>query len=85
MIGVFLPAVYPFVDTDPFIMEKCPHVYFVGNQPAFGTRMVKTGNGEGITRIIALPRFSETGMAVLVNLDTLACHPLTFSTESLLE
>jgi DNA polymerase delta subunit 2 len=26
---------YPFNDRDPFIIEKTPHVYFIGNQPQF--------------------------------------------------
>lgn len=26
---------YPFPDKDPFIIEKTPHVYFIGNQPEF--------------------------------------------------
>lgn len=26
---------YPFQDKDPFIIEKSPHVYFIGNQPTF--------------------------------------------------
>ncbi|KAF3903392.1 hypothetical protein ABW20_dc0109267 [Dactylellina cionopaga] len=30
---------YPFQDVDKFIIESCPHVYFVGNQPEFGTRL----------------------------------------------
>uniref|UniRef100_A0A7S0RED1 DNA polymerase delta small subunit n=1 Tax=Pyramimonas obovata TaxID=1411642 RepID=A0A7S0RED1_9CHLO len=75
-------ATYPFSDRDPFIVEQAPHVYFVGNQPEFATRVV-TGPAGQVTRLLALPRFADSGMAVLVNLDTLACHPLVFSTEPL--
>ena len=31
---------YPFQDSDPFIMKEAPHVFFAGNQPEFGARMV---------------------------------------------
>lgn len=34
---------YPFVDRDPFVVTQPPHVYFVGNQPSFASRMVTTG------------------------------------------
>jgi DNA polymerase delta subunit 2 len=33
---------YPMYERDPFIITgDCPHVYFVGNQPAYGTRLVQ--------------------------------------------
>lgn len=32
---------YPFTDKDPFYVETCPHVYFVGNQDKFETRLIK--------------------------------------------
>jgi DNA polymerase delta subunit 2 len=31
---------FPFADKDPFIIERRPHVYFVGNQPEFKTSLV---------------------------------------------
>ena len=31
---------YPFQDRDPFVLEATPHVFFVGNQPAFKTTTV---------------------------------------------
>lgn len=34
-------ACYPFADNDPFILHKCPHVFFAGNQPAFETRLLQ--------------------------------------------
>lgn len=32
---------YPLTDRDPFIIESCPHVYFVGNQDRYETRLIK--------------------------------------------
>lgn len=32
---------FPYYDRDPFIIEECPHVFFAGNQPSFGTKCVK--------------------------------------------
>jgi DNA polymerase delta subunit 2 len=44
---------YPFVSSDPFVLEECPHAYVVGNQPEFATRLVTgaggaSGRGEGL-------------------------------------
>jgi DNA polymerase delta subunit 2 len=34
-------AAYPFPDRDPFVLETAPHVFFAGNQPELGTRLVQ--------------------------------------------
>lgn len=36
-----LSGCYPFYQKDPFILEECPHVYFSGNAPTFGSKLVK--------------------------------------------
>ncbi|GIM14146.1 hypothetical protein Vretimale_17159 [Volvox reticuliferus] len=78
---------YPFHDKDPFILETSPHVYFVGNQPEFATRLVcATAAGSSsssaaagqMVRLVSVPSFARTGTIVLVNLRTLACHPVRF-------
>lgn len=73
---------YPFVDSDPFIIESCPHVYFCGNQPKFSTRLL-TGSDKQKVRLVCIPRFSETGQAILVELASLDCQILQFSTDAL--
>ncbi|CAI4044912.1 hypothetical protein SUVZ_10G1950 [Saccharomyces uvarum] len=60
---------YPYKDEDPFVLNEWPHVYVVGNQPSFGTRLMEIG-GKKI-RIISVPEFSSTGVVVLLNLETL--------------
>ncbi|KAK2965550.1 hypothetical protein RJ640_016692, partial [Escallonia rubra] len=68
---------YPFTDKDPFLMESCPHVYFIGNQDRYETRLIKeykevdgklfSAGSEGqVVRLICIPRFSETGTAVVL-------------------
>ena len=37
---VFFTGCYPYYDKDPFILEKCPHVYFVGNQPKYESKVL---------------------------------------------
>eukprot|EP01130_Rhizamoeba_saxonica_P017953 TRINITY_DN8851_c0_g1_i1.p1 TRINITY_DN8851_c0_g1~~TRINITY_DN8851_c0_g1_i1.p1 ORF type:complete len:468 (-),score=87.09 TRINITY_DN8851_c0_g1_i1:38-1417(-) len=67
-------------DIDPFILESIPHVYFVGNQAEFDTKVFTAESGESV-RIILVPDFSETNCAVIVNLNSedLQCHTLKFS------
>ncbi|KAK0528350.1 DNA polymerase delta small subunit Cdc1 [Tilletia horrida] len=61
---------YPFNTDDPFLIRDAPDVYFVGNQPTFGTMLYESPDGHQ-TRVVLLPRFSQTGDVVLVNLRTL--------------
>jgi len=69
---------YPYYDQDPFLMNSCPHVYFVGNQSSFKAKII----GEKTKRIllVSVPTFYNTGTAVLVNINTLECKPLCFLT-----
>lgn len=32
---------YPFPDNDPFVLDTAPHVFFAGNQPELGTRVIR--------------------------------------------
>lgn len=71
---------YPFSDRDPFLIESCPHVYFVGNQGKFETRLLKGSEGQ-LVRLICIPKFCETGVAVVLNMRNLECHALSFATQ----
>ena len=51
-------------------MEEAPHVYFVGNQPKYDSTVIEGPLGQTV-RLIAVPKFKETGEIVLLSTDTL--------------
>ncbi|KAK6124612.1 hypothetical protein DH2020_041642 [Rehmannia glutinosa] len=53
------------LDRDPFFIENCPHVYFVGNQEKYETSLIEGSDGQ-VVRLICIPKFAETGIAVVV-------------------
>jgi DNA polymerase delta subunit 2 len=78
---------YPFCESDPFVIDRSPHVFFTGNQAAFGTsthrpsasRASLPGDAcDARVRLVSVPRFDVTGTAVLVNLRTLDCTSISF-------
>eukprot|EP00696_Hemimastix_kukwesjijk_P018142 gnl/Hemi2/6960_TR2376_c0_g1_i1.p1 gnl/Hemi2/6960_TR2376_c0_g1~~gnl/Hemi2/6960_TR2376_c0_g1_i1.p1 ORF type:complete len:468 (-),score=140.93 gnl/Hemi2/6960_TR2376_c0_g1_i1:203-1606(-) len=71
---------YPFHDRDPCIVEHCPHVYFIGNQPNFATQFVQGPQGQRV-RVVLLPVFVNSGTAVLVDTDSLDVQLLDFACE----
>ncbi|GAB5372681.1 hypothetical protein AAMO2058_001685500 [Amorphochlora amoebiformis] len=69
---------YAFMNSDPFLIEDCPHIYFAANQKAFGTKLVEGENGQRV-RLVLVPDFSKTCTIALVNLRTLECEEVKFS------
>ncbi|XP_058390696.1 DNA polymerase delta subunit 2 isoform X3 [Diceros bicornis minor] len=69
---------YPFYKSDPFVFPECPHVYFCGNTPSFGSKIIQ-GPEDQTVLLVAVPDFSTTQTACLVNLRSLACQPISFS------
>lgn len=69
---------YPFYQKDPFILEECPHVYFSGSAPTFGSKLIKGPSGQEVL-LVTVPDFSSTQTACLVNLRTFDCEPVKFS------
>ncbi|KAL2268614.1 hypothetical protein VTJ83DRAFT_3460 [Remersonia thermophila] len=61
---------YPFQDDEPFTMKECPHLYFVGCQPEFGTKVIEGPQGQ-MVRLILVPSFAATKEVVLVDTETL--------------
>lgn len=51
-------------------MQSCPHLFFIGSQPKFDTAVIEGEDGQ-MVRLIALPRFDQTGELVLVDSETL--------------
>ena len=85
MLTVY-PGCYPYQDKDPFVIQSCPHVFFTGNQPRFQSTIIEGGDWgtaeDSITkvRLIALPKFHETGEIVLLDTETLAIEVVKFGT-----
>lgn len=61
------------------MLKACPHLYFVGNQPEFGTRMIHGPEGQRV-RLVAVPSFVESKEVVLVDMETLDVTKLKIET-----
>ncbi|KAI1799378.1 DNA polymerase alpha/epsilon subunit B-domain-containing protein [Daldinia bambusicola] len=61
---------YPFQEDDPFVMQACPHLFFAGCQPQFGTKAIEGPEGQTV-RLVAVPSFADTREIVLVDTETL--------------
>ena len=71
---------YPFQETDQFVIEECPHVYFMGNQPRFDTTLIDGPVGQQV-RLLTIPRFHTTGQVVLLDTETLEVEVVKFDVE----
>ncbi|EIN03671.1 hypothetical protein PUNSTDRAFT_139385 [Punctularia strigosozonata HHB-11173 SS5] len=77
---------HPYFSADPFVIAQTPDVYVIGNQPEFRTKVVADegpGKSGARVRIVLVPRFSETGLLVLVNLRTLGVSTVRFDVEGM--
>lgn len=46
-------TVYPFKNSDPFVLNQAPHVMFVGNQAKFQTSLFGSGKLQSLLAILA--------------------------------
>jgi DNA polymerase delta subunit 2 len=74
-------ACFPTKTEDPFILERCPHVFFAGNQAAFGARALQGPAGQRALAV-SVPSFAATSTAVLVDLKTLEARPISFAPQA---
>ena len=67
----------PLATDDPFVLDESPHVFFVGGQDKFGSKLVSGPDGQRVL-IVSVPIFSTTGTAVVVDIQSLTATPVTF-------
>jgi DNA polymerase delta subunit 2 len=60
-------------------MKTCPHLYFVGCQPEFGTKVISGPEGQSV-RLIAVPSFHATKEIILVDTETLDVRKVKIAT-----
>uniref|UniRef100_F7BF26 DNA polymerase delta subunit 2 n=2 Tax=Ciona intestinalis TaxID=7719 RepID=F7BF26_CIOIN len=71
---------FPFYKSDPFIIEQCPHVFFSGNQSKYFSSVKKGAEGQKVL-LLAVPAFTQTCSAVLVNLKDLTAEEINFEAD----
>lgn len=73
---------HPFREKDPFVLRETPDIYIVGGMPRFATDLVSADHGDDKAhrkcRVVLVPKFSESGVLVLVNLRTLGVQCIDF-------
>ena len=69
---------YPFQEDDPFVMKTCPHLFFVGCQPEFSTKVITGPEGQAV-RLVTVPSFADTKGVVLVDMETLEVSVVSFA------
>jgi len=82
---------YPYFNADPFIVKGTPDILLIGCQPSFATRLVRESEsdennqeiskGNKTSRVVLVPKFSESGTVVLVNLRNLDIKTVKFGTK----
>lgn len=78
---------HPYFVADPFVIKETPHLYIVGGQPEFGTKLVtdETRTGKKTkSRVILVPSFAKSGMLVIVNAKTLEVRCVNFAVDGMM-
>lgn len=67
---------YPFIDEDPFVIKKMPHLLFVGNCERYESKLIKNENS--MIRIVCLPEFSVKQEMCLIDCNSLESLVINF-------
>ncbi|XP_053606441.1 DNA polymerase delta subunit 2 [Plodia interpunctella] len=67
----------PCIDSDPFVIQNCPAIYFSGNSEVFATDMYEGNIGQRV-RLVCVPDFCTTKTIALVNMANLDCYSMKF-------
>jgi DNA polymerase delta subunit 2 len=69
---------YPFIEHDPFVVTRFPHVYFCGNQDTYGAKFLvknlKSADGHDenqCIKLVSVPRFRESASIVVMDMASL--------------
>eukprot|EP01083_Nonionella_stella_P078281 214129_1 len=65
---------FPFRNNDPFLISRCPHVYFSGNHDSFDFKIINHADSKGNAMdvcLLQIPSFIKTKQIVLFNLKTM--------------
>ena len=65
------------------MLQECPHLYIVGNQSSYGSRLVRGDAGQ-MSRAVCVPSFAQTGTSVLSDLHspTLETQAISFKVQT---
>lgn len=63
------------------MLNDCPHLFFVGGQPEFSTRVISGNDGQKV-RLVTVPSFSKTHEICLVDTATLEVTKIKIDVQS---
>ena len=73
----------PYNTTDPFILRELPDVYVVGNQASLEMEKRRIGGKDVV--LVAVPSFAASGVACMLNLNSLSIQSIQFNVDSIEE
>jgi DNA polymerase delta subunit 2 len=70
---------FPFRTEDPFVVDRAPHVFFVGCQPTYAEEVIyQHKSEESLLKLISVPTFARSRSIVLLDTKSLQSYELKF-------